>query len=161
MPLAATVLLEEDLSERRVTPRRVVGQETTLRRSGIPTDAYLHDLSATGAAIETSASLAEGAVVTIGLPGVGRVAATVVSTDGSRHGCRFETPLPPSALAAAFGRDPIVFGSFGGEAVAPASTVFEPPVVEKYPGFVRVALPIGGALLGWASIIYVARLVVS
>lgn len=148
MALTATLYVDNDPAERRLSPRRSVGAETTVRRSGTACDAILHDLSDTGASVETTVPLAPGATVTIGLPGVGRVAATVMTTTGSRAGCRFVEPLSFDALRQAFASESVIVGAFGGA----SATIVDEPDVGKYPGYVRVGLPVAGAVGGWLLI---------
>lgn len=61
----------------------------------------VHDLSLTGALLETSASMLVGAIFEIDLPHAGSVEATVVWNSGEFYGCQFELPIPPAALSAA------------------------------------------------------------
>lgn len=155
MALAAKIYLAEDSGERRAAPRRSVEHGTTLRLSGLPFDVVLHDLSETGVSIETAVPMPDGGTVTIGLPGVGRFEARLISRTGSRYGCRFAEPLSAAEAAAAFRTDPIVTGAF---AVAARSSSNVPERNgPKWPGAVRVALPAGIALGGWAMIIEFAR----
>jgi hypothetical protein len=61
----------------------------------------LHDLSLTGALIETSVPMLVGAIFDVDLPGSGSVEATVVWNSGEFYGCQFELPISPAALSAA------------------------------------------------------------
>jgi hypothetical protein len=159
MTLAAMIYVDQDAGmqadDRRIAPRRAVGQETTLRRQGAPVHAVLHNLSSTGASVETAVPLVPGSTVTIGLAGAGRFAATVVSANGLRYGCMFAQPLPDGALHDAFATDSVVVGPFGGA----QTTRYFPSAPVKYPGIVRLALPVAGAVGGWTVVAYAARAV--
>lgn len=67
----------------------------------------LHNLSVTGALIETAAELSLGQDFIITLPEAGEVVACVVWTSGQLFGCRFHQPLPRSVLSAARLRNPL------------------------------------------------------
>lgn len=155
MALLATLYIEEDdADERRGAPRRSVGRETTLRQAGLATTVTLYDLSSTGASIETATPLSCGESVTIGLAGVGRFGATVVSQASSRYGCQFDRPLSADATDRAFRADPVVLGAFG---ETDSAALPDLPMAERYPGFVRIGLPVLGAVAGWAAAIHVVE----
>ena len=61
----------------------------------------VHDLSLTGALIETSEPMLVGAIFEVELPQAGKVEATVVWNSGEFYGCQFELPISPAALSAA------------------------------------------------------------
>ena len=61
----------------------------------------VHDLSLTGALLETSVPMLVGAIFEIELPHAGSVEATVVWNSGEFYGCQFELPIAPAALSAA------------------------------------------------------------
>jgi hypothetical protein len=61
----------------------------------------IHDLSLTGALIETSGAMLVGATFEFELPQAGTVQATVVWNSGEFYGCEFERPIPSAALSAA------------------------------------------------------------
>jgi hypothetical protein len=61
----------------------------------------VHDLSLTGALIETSEPMLVGAIFEIELPHAGKVEATVVWNSGEFYGCQFELPISPAAVSAA------------------------------------------------------------
>lgn len=61
----------------------------------------IHDLSLTGALLETSVPMLVGAIFEVDLPHVGSVEATVVWNSGEFYGCQFELPISPAALSAA------------------------------------------------------------
>lgn len=61
----------------------------------------VHDLSLTGALLETSVPMLVGAIFEIELPQAGGVEATVIWNSGEFYGCQFELPISPAALSAA------------------------------------------------------------
>ena len=61
----------------------------------------VHDLSLTGALLETCVPMLVGAIFEIELPHAGGVEATVIWNSGEFYGCQFELPISPAALSAA------------------------------------------------------------
>ena len=61
----------------------------------------IHDLSLTGALLETSVPMLVGQGFEVDLPGTGKIDATIVWNSGEYYGCQFELPIPPSVLSAA------------------------------------------------------------
>ena len=61
----------------------------------------IHDLSLTGALLETSVPMLVGAIFEVELPHAGSVEATVIWNSGEFYGCQFELPISPAALSAA------------------------------------------------------------
>jgi hypothetical protein len=61
----------------------------------------IHDLSLTGALLETSVPMLVGAIFEVELPEAGRVEGSIVWNSGEYYGCQFELPISPSALSAA------------------------------------------------------------
>ena len=61
----------------------------------------VHDLSLTGALLETSVPMLVGAIFEIQMPHAGGVEATVIWNSGEFYGCQFELPISPAALSAA------------------------------------------------------------
>ena len=88
---------EQPLNDRRRTVRRSLHLGT----SGSGQPVTVHDLSLTGALIETSVPMLVGAMFEIDLPQAGRIEATVVWNSGEYYGCQFELPIAPSVLSAA------------------------------------------------------------
>ena len=88
--------------ERRASARRAL--RIDLRTNG-PRDAEgqvtIHDLSLTGALLQTSEPLAPGEAFEVELPQAGAVEATVVWNSGEFYGCQFKQPISPAALSAA------------------------------------------------------------
>jgi len=61
----------------------------------------IHDLSLTGALLETSVPMLVGATFEVELPHVGTVEASVMWNSGEYYGCQFALPISPAALSAA------------------------------------------------------------
>jgi len=96
MPMLA-FFEEQPLNDRRRTVRRSLH----LGVGGGGEPVTIHDLSLTGALIETSLPMLVGAMFEVDLPRVGRVEATIVWNSGEYYGCQFELPIAPSVLSAA------------------------------------------------------------
>ena len=88
---------EQPLKDRRRTVRRSLhlGSESGTE------SVTIHDLSLTGALIETSIPMLVGAIFEVELPQAGKVEATVVWNSGEYYGCQFDLPIAPSVLSAA------------------------------------------------------------
>lgn len=84
-------------SDRRRSPRR------SLRfGGGEGSDVVtIHDLSLTGALLETSVPMLVGAIIEVELPQAGRIEAEVIWSSGEYYGCQFSLPISPAALSAA------------------------------------------------------------
>jgi len=61
----------------------------------------IHDLSLTGALLETSVPMLVGATFEVELPQAGTVEASVIWNSGEYYGCQFNLPISPAALSAA------------------------------------------------------------
>jgi hypothetical protein len=61
----------------------------------------IHDLSLTGALLETSVPMLVGAMIEVELPQAGRIEAEIVWSSGEYYGCQFCLPISPAALSAA------------------------------------------------------------
>ncbi|HWJ38900.1 MAG TPA: PilZ domain-containing protein [Sphingomicrobium sp.] len=97
MPMLAYFADIPPKSDRRRSPRR------SLRLGGNGGDdaVTIHDLSLTGALLETSVPMLVGAMIEVELPQAGRVEAEIVWSSGEYYGCQFELPVSPAALSAA------------------------------------------------------------
>jgi hypothetical protein len=67
----------------------------------------IHNLSATGFLMETSAELVEGDALQVELPEHGSTPAAVSWKKDSFYGCEFAVPVPTSAISASLLRNPI------------------------------------------------------
>jgi len=63
--------------------------------------ATIHDLSLTGALIETSVPMLVGSTFEVDLPSSGPTEASVVWNSGEYYGCQFALPISPAVLSAA------------------------------------------------------------
>ena len=133
--------------------RREVQIDGTIRHGDTPIDVTIIDLSETGfGAILDDLTLEAGAHVAIGTPSLGVRIAQVIWSDGDRHGFEFVQRLRSEDVREAKVADNVV-------AIGPSSqeTILEPPypdpVVEKWPGWIRVLLILGAAAAGWTALI--------
>jgi hypothetical protein len=134
--------------ERRLTERRMVDEASTLRGPDQhPLDVMVSDLSRSGFKVLSDRELPLGAIVHLGLPGTGRLAARVVRRSGDRYGCEFVEYLSHDQVADAFGQStvaPLFIASSQWQAVEDEVT--------RWPRAVRTAIAVGGALLAWWAI---------
>jgi hypothetical protein len=61
----------------------------------------IHDLSLTGALLETAVPMLVGATFEVELPHAGTVEASVIWNSGEYYGCQFPLPITPAVLSAA------------------------------------------------------------
>lgn len=99
-------------NEARRAERRKANAASTLRAGdSSPHDVMVLDLSATGLRIATSADLAIGQEISIGLSGAGTTRAFVAWRRESEYGCAFASPLSPEDETRAFSNSrPIELG---------------------------------------------------
>jgi hypothetical protein len=97
MPMVAYFEKRQPARDRRRSLRRALrlgagagGEEVTL-----------HDLSLTGALLETSVSMLVGAIFEVELPQAGTIEASVMWNSGEFYGCQFALPISPAVLSAA------------------------------------------------------------
>ncbi|GAC1584145.1 MAG: hypothetical protein NVS3B5_18790 [Sphingomicrobium sp.] len=90
----------QDLSSRS-DRRRSVRRALKLGVGEGEQEVTVHDLSLTGALLETSVPMLVGQTFEVELPQLGTVEATIVWNSGEYYGCQFELPIPPSVLSAA------------------------------------------------------------
>lgn len=95
----------EDLSPRS-DRRRAVRRALKLGVADGEQTATVHDLSLTGALIETSVPMLVGQTFEVEMPQAGKIDATIVWNSGEFYGCQFDLPIAPSALSAALLRSP-------------------------------------------------------
>jgi PilZ domain len=99
MPMVAYFEERSPAADRRRSVRRA------LRLGALTGDnaqlATIHDLSLTGALIETSVPMLVGATFEVELPNVGAIEANVVWNSGEYYGCQFALPISPATLSAA------------------------------------------------------------
>lgn len=81
--------------------RRSVRRALRLGTSGGSGTITIHDLSLTGALLETSIPMLVGAEFEVELPQGGKIKASIVWNSGEYYGCQFNLPISPAALSAA------------------------------------------------------------
>jgi hypothetical protein len=88
--------------DRRAADRRALRLDVE-GRTPAATDAQasIHDLSHTGALLETDAHLAVGESFQLELPHAGTVEAVIVWSSSRFYGCQFKQPIAAAALSAA------------------------------------------------------------
>lgn len=151
MALTATIF-SHDPTERRGSDRRAIARTSTMRDEGArPYAVLVEDLSVDGFSMIAGVQLGIDSTISIGLPGVGRRNARVVRVVDNRYGCRFDEPLSPQALAAAFAGDPVVSGGFA--PLPPALDLSHEPQLAKWPRAVRLVLLVGASALLWTALL--------
>ena len=93
-----------EASSRRTSPRRKLRLGASLGSGG--QEVVIHDLSATGVLIQTSAKLETFDDLEVDLPEVGPTHAFVVWNSGEYFGCEFARPISRAAISAALLRNP-------------------------------------------------------
>jgi len=140
---------------RRATSRLKLSLGAVLPSTG--EEVVIHDLSATGILIQTSAMLKAADKLEVELPDVGATVAKVVWSSGDYFGCQFETPIAKAALSAALLRNPF-------EPVAEPSPAADVPNEEsedaaefkddRAPFAVRMRVILGTSLALWTLILW-------
>ena len=97
MPMLAYFEEREPAGDRRRAVRRAL----CLGSATGGTTVTVHDLSLTGALLETSVPMLVGAEFEVELPHAGKVKASIVWNSGEYYGCQFNLPISPAALSAA------------------------------------------------------------
>ena len=92
-------------SDRRSESRRKIHLESALAGSG--SEVLIHDISATGALLETEARLEPFEMLHFHLPEAGETEAVVVWSSGHFFGCEFTKPISKGAISAAMLRSPM------------------------------------------------------
>jgi hypothetical protein len=81
--------------------RRSVRRALRLGIGGSEQAVTVHDLSLTGALLETSVPMLVGQTFEVELPHAGKMDATIIWNSGEYYGCQFDLPISPSVLSAA------------------------------------------------------------
>lgn len=93
-----------DPDERRSSVRPALGRPGTIRiDTGEPIAIRVSDLTRDGCRIETDAELNPDLEVQIGLAHIGLTAGRIVWRSHAQYGCRFNMPLAPGTITAAYG----------------------------------------------------------
>jgi len=93
-----------ETASRRASPRRKLCLGSSLAADG--QDVIIHDLSATGVLLQTTAKLETFDNLEVDLPEVGPTHAFVVWNSGEYFGCEFARPISRAAISAALLRNP-------------------------------------------------------
>jgi len=151
MALAAKLYRDE-----RAADRQAVNLDATLRKPDQrPVDILIEDLSATGFRMTGAGDLALGAVLSVGISGVGRRDARIVRHGDDHYGCEFLVPIAAAEIARAQTVDTIVRADFG-TMVAPLGDPALDAGEQKIRRFRGVILT-AGAALPWMAIGAVAH----
>ncbi len=97
MPMLAHFEERSPAGDRRRSARRAIALGVGAGDESVT----VHDLSLTGALLETSNAMLVGAMFEIELPHAGRIEATIVWKSGEFYGCQFSLPISPAAVSAA------------------------------------------------------------
>jgi len=148
-------------ADRRGWTRRSLSLVSSLQATG--GDVTIHDVSATGLLIETSAELAILDDLEIELPQAGFTSAIVMWSSGRFYGCQFKERISQAAISAALLRSP---PAPHGDLETPFQLElaerapiedFEPESLsedDKAPLGVRLRVILGSAIILWALIIW-------
>ncbi|HVF95532.1 MAG TPA: PilZ domain-containing protein [Sphingomonas sp.] len=151
MALAAKLYRDE-----RAADRQAVNLDATLRKPDQrPVDILIEDLSATGFRMTGAGELALGAVLSVGISGIGRRDARVVRHGDDHDGCEFVVPIAAAEIARAQTVDTIVRADFGTSPAPledPALDAGE-QTIRRFRGVILMA----GAALPWMAIGAVAH----
>ena len=97
MPMLAYFEEREPEGDRRRSVRRAL----RLGAAASGATVTIHDLSLTGALLETSVPMLVGAEFEVELPNAARIKAAIVWNSGEYYGCQFNLPISPAVLSAA------------------------------------------------------------
>ena len=147
-------------ANRRGWTRRNLSLGATLHSSG--EEVVIHDLSASGLLVETTAGLAVFDDLEVELPEVGFTPAVVVWNSGPFYGCQFREPISQAAISAAVLRSPPAQSAppvlprfvFPAEAIQIHDREHQEILEEKASLTVRLRAILGSAILLWTLIIW-------
>ena len=97
MPMLAHFADGSEAVERRRSARRSLQLDIAGAPESASAQVTIHDLSLSGALLETSIALGIGERFSVELPHAGGVEAVVVWNSGEFYGCQFTAPIPPAA----------------------------------------------------------------
>jgi hypothetical protein len=140
-------------ANRRTSARRKLHLGSTLGSAGH--DVVIHDLSATGVLLQTSARLEPFDDLEVALPEVGATHAFVVWNSGDYFGCEFARPIPRAAISAALLRNPI-------PSPADSSGLLEledEAPENRLPFAARMRVIIGMSIVLWAIILWAVGII--
>jgi len=141
----------EQAASRRLSPRRKLKLGSNLLGHG--DNVVIHDLSATGVLLQTTATLAPFDDLDVDLPDIGPTQAFVVWHSGEYFGCEFARPIPRAAISAALLRSPI--GPRPNEAEERSPLLLEDEArPEKLSLPMRMRVILGTSIVLWAIILW-------
>jgi len=105
MALLAHLDLSASPTERRSSQRRRLRLESNHGEAGTPV--VIHDISEQGMLLESEGPLSAGEQIDVLIPESGPAKASVMWTSGRYFGCRFDPPIPTSAVSGALLRSPV------------------------------------------------------
>lgn len=126
-----------------------------------PVDIMVDNLSTTGCMFLLDRELPLGALVSIGIPGVGVRYARISRVEHPQYGCAFLSPVSDADIAAALSVDTVIAGAFPQMpvpampmAASPLRRIAEEPSFEpKLPLRTRVAMMVGISAVLWTAIV--------
>jgi len=124
---------------------------TVYRTGGALPDVYIHDLSVTGFAMESSEVFHPGQTIWIGLTGGGASAARVVRQTADGWACQFLQPISEQECQAARVARPVVTTPWAGLGAAGTTE----PEMARWPLLARVAFIVGSSLALWTAIFWI------
>jgi hypothetical protein len=138
--------------------RVAVDRAGTLRdRAKTPIDVVVDNLSTTGCLFLLDRELPLGALVSIGIPGIGIRYARISRVDHPQYACAFLAPVGEDEIAAALSAETLVAGAFPQlpSPVVPIRPTVEAeePHARKLRFGMRVAVIVGVSAALWAAII--------
>lgn len=154
--IAARVYPDHRSASRIAAQRRI-----TLRPPGNePIDAVVEDLSRSGFAMSTVASLAIGSVVGLSLSGVVRRRVRVVRRVGLAYGCEFLSPLSEMEVNAALLSGDVIAPDFAAEGAFLQGEEALPRAAGRKLSYLARAYVLGALVLSlWMALILIVRLV--
>ena len=91
---------------------RIARRGTIRDRQKFASDVEIDDLSTTGCRLRADYSLPVGALVSIGIPGIGMHAARITRSENREHGCAFLLPITSDDFDLARSVDTVASGNF-------------------------------------------------
>lgn len=143
----------------RSASRIAAQRPITLRPPGNePIDAMVEDLSRSGFAMSTVASLAVGSIVGLSLSGVVRRRVRVVRRVGLAYGCEFLSPLSEMEITAALHSGDVVVPDFALDGAIPDGDQCVPRASVRKLSYLARAYILGALVTSlWIALIFVVR----
>lgn len=139
-------------TSRRAAPRRKLCLGSSLAGDG--QDVVIHDLSATGVLLQTSAKLETFDDLEVDLPEVGPTHAFVVWSSGEYFGCEFARPISRAVISAALLRNPAAVPEPGSRTDDQVLELEEEAHSPKLSLSTRMRVILGTSVALWALILW-------